>query len=66
MILMSEPDDLERAVEATLFASEKPMTPEQLLRGALHTTPFETATLKRNPDWYTKHKVSPGSCAQCH
>ena len=34
---MSEPDDLERAVEATLFASEKPMTPEQLsahLQGA--------------------------------
>jgi len=34
---VSTPDDLERAVEATLFASEKPMTPEQLsahLQGA--------------------------------
>ncbi len=34
---MSVPDDLERAVEATLFASEKPMTAEQVsahLQGA--------------------------------
>ncbi|MCB2047802.1 MAG: SMC-Scp complex subunit ScpB [Novosphingobium sp.] len=34
---MSAPDDLERAVEATLFAAEKPMTAEQLsahLQGA--------------------------------
>ena len=34
---MSSPDDLERAVEATLFAAEKPMTAEQLsahLQGA--------------------------------